>query len=91
MVRVISLDIREWDPIKNIQLLNFSIAPVYQGYHSLILFYQDYDVLGKTHIKKNVFFSGRTTKRVWGGVIHPTTKQKTLFFLEREKIHREAA
>ena len=32
------------------------MAPVYQGYHSLILFYQDYDVLGKTHIKKSDFF-----------------------------------
>ena len=37
-----------------------------------------------TH-KKSVFFSGRTTMGV------PTTKQKTTFFLQMEKIHREAA
>ena len=39
-----------------------------------------------TH-KKSVFFSGRTTKGVGGGVTPPTTKQKTIM----EKIHREAA
>ena len=47
--------------------------------------------LGKTHIKKSVFFfSGRTTKRGEGGN-PPTTKQKNTFFLYMEKLHQEAA
>ena len=36
-------------------------------------------LLGKTHIKKVVFFSGRTTKGV--GRVNPLTKQKNTFFI----------